>query len=593
MVRFAPLTVLALAPLAQARFDWLHPRGAAEECPPCPTEGEPQACSHTITVTEPAGPQKTITVTDPQGGSYRTVTVQEPGESYTTITVTQYNEDPHTKVVYISQGETLDPPKETITITHPGKTVTVTRTENEERIVTKKINVYPGGASYSHDNDNDYQPGAKTTTVTNGYPAASAGYPGYDGRVVTKVVGGGGDEEKYHDNVQTVTVVNDGEVKTLTLTHFNYNKATKTITQQNGEIKTLTFTHDYNYGSNNKVIKTITQQNGKEEIVTITGDYKVVETITEQNGEKKTVTLPGYENKVIKTVTLEDDNNNKVVETITVKESIERVVTKTIQESGKLYTVIVTPEPTITTITKENGDYVTTVVEVPCTYTLTAPAQYETATVKGNGDDYKTTTRTATYAGESEVEVIVYDPKSGYSTCQRKKDGLPCLPGYENDKTGYGDEDGTDYDNDESRYGGDDKAHNGSDDKSRYGDDDGTGHGGSDKPQYGGNGKGQYENPAYTNTRGSNGSKTSIDAPNYTKVRTHDDDSDSDAGVYDPEETDCDSAAASTSIATVYNTVIVTVGGEPTTTTQTVKETIGYSDLEDSNKRRSAVSVQW
>lgn len=557
MVRFAPLTVLVLAPLAQARYDWLHPRGAVEECPPCPAE---EACSGIVTVTEPAGPRKTITVTDPQGGSYRTVTVQEPGDSYTTVTVTRYNE-PRTKFVYISQGETLDPPKETITVTHPGKTVTVTRTESEEYIVSKKINVYPDSADYPDNNGNSnyHQPGAKTLTITNGYPAPSAGYPGYEGQIVTKVVGGNG--EKYHDNAQTVTVVKDGEVKTLTLTHFNYNNATKTITQQNGEIKTLTFIHDYGYGNNNnKVVKTITQHNGKEDVVTVTGDYKVVETITEQGGEKKTVTFPGYKNKVVKTVTLEDDNKNKVVKTITVKESIERVVTKTIKESGKLYTVIVTPEPTITTITKENGDCVTNVVEVPCTYTLTAPAQYETATVKGNS--YKTITRTATYGGESEVEVIVYDPKTGYSTCEHKKDGQPCHPGYENDKTGYGDDD-------ETRYGGD------------------------DKPQHGGNGNGngQYENPAYTNTQGSNSNQTSVHVPNYTKVRPHDD-NDNNAGAYDPEETDCDEAATSTRIATVYNTVIVTVGGEQTaTTTQAAKQTLGYRDL--SNKRRSAVSVQW
>ncbi|KAI8724097.1 hypothetical protein NCS52_00267200 [Fusarium sp. LHS14.1] len=514
MVRFAPLTLLALAPLAQARFDWLQPRGAADEC------------SYTVTVTEPAGPQKTITVTDPQGASYRTVTVQEPGESYTTVTVTQYNE-PRTKFVYISQGETLDPPKETITITHPGKTVTVTQTENQEYVVTKKINVYPAGADYPDNNDNGnyYPPGAKTITVTNGYPAPSASYPGYEGGGVTKIIGGNG--EKYYDPAQTVTVVKDGEVKTLTFTQFNYNTATTTITQQNGEVKTLTYTHDYGYGNNNKVVKTITQ-NGKEEVVTVTGGYKVVETITKQDGKVKTVTVPGYENKVVKTVTLEDGNKNKVVKTITVEESIERVVTKTIKEGGKVYTVIVTPEPTITTITKENGDYVTTVVEVPCTYTLTAPAQYETATVKGNS--YKTVTRTATYGSGSEVEVIVYDPKTGYSTCERQKDGQPCHSG--------------------------------------------------------------YENPAYTNTRGSNSSQASIDVPNYTKVRPSD--GGNNAGVYDPEETDCDEAAVSTSIATVYNTVIVTVGGEPTTTaTQSAKQTLAYRGLESSNKRRSAVSIQW
>ncbi|KAH7189219.1 uncharacterized protein B0J16DRAFT_110838 [Fusarium flagelliforme] len=480
MVRFTSLATLALVPLAQARFDWLYARDTIAQCPPCTMEGEQQECSHTVTVTKPAGSYETVTVSDPKG-SYHTVTVTEHGEPGKTVTVTQNYQKPETKVVYISQGETLDPPKQTVTITAPGKVVTVTETETNQRIVTKQVNVYPGPGN---SNGNGYQPGPKTVTISNGYPAPSAGSPGYNG--------GDSDNVKYPDAAHTVTVIDDGKVKTLTYTDGGYNT----------------------------VVKTVTQDNGKEKVVTVTGgdNYEVVKTMTLGDGKK-----------IVKTVTAENTNNY--------------VVTKTVHEGDKDYTVIVKPEPTVSTIAKDNGEYDTTIVEAPHTYTLTAPVRYGSASP--TDEDCETFTRTATYTGQPEVEVIVYDPETGDSTCT-KEDGQPCRPGYDNDKTGY-DNKGPD----NSEYPG-----SGDDGKDYQNDDS----------------KGQYPTK---DQDGNNGYNSNV--PVYTKVLTYGN-GDTYTEVYGADPTGCDSFAVSTSIATVYNTVVVTV--EPSSTAV-------------AKKARSPLSVRW
>ncbi|KAJ4006622.1 hypothetical protein NW752_010621 [Fusarium irregulare] len=382
MVRFTSLTTLALVPLAQARFDWLYARDTIAQCPPCAMESEQQECSHTVTVTKPAGSYETVTVADPRG-SYHTVTVTEHGE-----------------------------PGKTVTVTASAKVVTVTETETNERIVTKQVNVYPAGNS----NGNGYQPGPKTVTISNGYPAPSAGSPGYNG--------GDGDNVKYPDAAHTVTTLEDGK-------------------------------------------------------------------------------------KIVKTVTAE--NTNKYV------------VTKIVHEGEKDYTVIVKPEPTVGTITKDNGDYETTIVEAPIRHGSASPTD----------EDCETFTRTATYTGQPEVEVIVYDPETGDSTCT-KEDGQPCRLDYDNDK------------------GPDNSGYPGSGEDGKDYQDDGS--------------KGQD---------GSNGYNPNV--PVYTKVLTYGK-GDTYTEVYGADPTGCDSFAVFTSIATVYNTVVVTV--EPSNTAV-------------AKKARSPLSVRW
>ncbi|KAF5025768.1 hypothetical protein F66182_2101 [Fusarium sp. NRRL 66182] len=475
MVRFTPFAVLALVPLAQARFNWLHARDTIAECPPCSANDEPKTFFHTVTVTEPSRP-------------YETVTLREPGEPGKPVTVTKNYQHPQTKVVYISQGETIDPPKETVTVTETGRTVTVTETAISEHVVTKGGSVYPDPGHSSGS-------GPKTITISHDHPAPTANY---DRGVVTKVVGSAGENGEYPGNIRTVTVVDDGEIKTLT----------------------------YDNGHENTIVKTITQDNGQEKVVTLTDSS---------------------EHEVVKTVTV-DDGSKKVIKTITIEDTINRVVTKTIRKDGKYHTVVIKPEPTASTITNDYGDYITTIIDVLHTYTLTAPAHYATADVAD--DDCETFTRTATYAGKPEVEVVVCDPETGDSTCTRKEDGRPCHTGYHNNKTGYGD------------YG----SHTGGHDN-----------------------KGQYADPSYTKAHGSNGSRyTGI--PVYTRIRTYGN-GDAYTEVYGDEETACDAFAISTSIATVYNTVVVTVGVSSNedaspSSTPTAKRRAA-------NKARSLLSVQW
>ncbi|KAI6759662.1 hypothetical protein HG530_010342 [Fusarium avenaceum] len=481
MVRFTPLAALALVPLAQARFDWLYARDTIAQCPPCPVNGEAQDCSHTVTITNPSGPYETVTVSDPKG-SYQTVTVTEHGEPGKTITITQNYQNPQTKVVYVSQGETINLPVETVTVTHPGKVVTVTKTETETNgyTVTKNVNGYPGNS-----NGNGYQPGPKTVTISAGHPVPSAGSPNYGGGVVTKVIGG---NDKYSDT-HTVTVINDGEVKTLTYTDGNYNT----------------------------VVKTVTEDNGHEEVVTATGrdEYEVVTTVTVDDGGKK----------IIKTVTAENTNNY--------------IVTKTIQDGDKYHTVIVKPEPTTSVITKENGDYITTVIEAPQSYTLTAPIRYGSAAV--TDDDCETFTRTATYTGKPEVEVIVYDPETGDK-------GSP---------TGGDDSKGTDNSKD---------------------------------PHAGGNDKGHYADPSYT--KGGQGSSDNYNTnlPVYTKIHTYGN-GDTYTEVHGADPTGCDSVAISTSIATVYNTVVVTVDGSSSQYAPPSSTPVSKGRAE--RKARSPLSIRW
>ncbi|KAJ4270549.1 hypothetical protein NW762_002237 [Fusarium torreyae] len=502
MVRFTPLATLALVPLVQARFDWLHARDTIAECPPC--SAYDQTCSHTVTVTEPSGPHETVTISDPQG-SYHTVTVKESGEPGKTVTVTQNYQSPQTKVVYISQGETINPPKETVTVTSPGKTVTVTETETSEHVVTKKVNAYPNPGN---SNGNEYRPGPKTVTISDGHAAPSAGSSGYDG-VVTKIAGGSGDNENYPGKVHTVTVINEGEVKTLT----------------------------YTDSDDKTIVKTITQDDGQEKVITVTDTN---------------------EHEAIETVTL-DDGGKKVVKTITVEDTINRIVTKTIQKGGKYYTVVVNPEPSDTTITEDNGDYITTVVDAPHSYTLTAPAQYDTATA--TDDDCETFTRTATYTGKPEVEVIVYDPETGESTCKREGDGQPCHSGYDNDKTGYGDGSKGSGDSDDPSSSDGDKAHEG------------------------GDSKGQHADPSHTEGQDGNDS-----LPVYTKIRTYGN-GDSYTEVYGAGETACDSLAVSTSIATVYNTVVVTVDGS--SSQYASPSSTPTANRRAAKKARSPFPIQW
>lgn len=87
MLRAFPWTVLALAPLTQARFGRLSPRESSNECCPCPAPGQLNHGDGVVTVTQPA---QTVYVSQAPESPKHTVTIER------TVTA-----EPHT--VYVTQ----------------------------------------------------------------------------------------------------------------------------------------------------------------------------------------------------------------------------------------------------------------------------------------------------------------------------------------------------------------------------------------------------------------------------------------------------------------------------------------------------------
>ncbi|KAL6408180.1 hypothetical protein AUP68_08029 [Ilyonectria robusta] len=406
MLRFAPWAALAMAPLAQARFDWLHARHQAEECCPCPSPGAPDDTAKTVTISEPAGTAHTVTVTEPAGyPSKETITIEH-------------------------------------TITQPGKTVYITQTE--QYTVTKKVTI-PADPLQTHHEEH-----YKTVTI-------------------------GNDKEMVRDHVVTITVGDDDEqVKTVTLENAKESNKVHTITigHSNERVYTKTIKDGDNYhtvtignsddgivtktihdggkyytvpmgGSSDRVVTKTIREGDKYYTVPIGGSGDHVVTKTIHDGDKYyTVTIGDSDDHVVTktihdgdkyyTVTVGDSDDRVVTKTIregdkyytvTIGDSNDRVVTKTIHEDGKPYTVVVKPEPSVQTITLEGGEKTTKTVEVYRTATITAPAQTQTVTKQ----EYKTITTTVTDSyGQPDVEIIIINIETGKSTCKKKLSGLPC-----------------------------------------------------------------------------------------------------------------------------------------------------------------------
>lgn len=409
MLRFAPWAALAMAPLAQARFDWLHARHQAEECCPCPAPGTPDDTIKTVTISEPAGTAHTVTVTEPAGyPSKETITIEH-------------------------------------TITQPGKIVYITQTE--QHTVTKKITI-PADPLQTH-----HQEHYKTVTIPYGSPSKSAVEPqDDDSEELVRTVTIGNDKERVRDHVVTITVGDDNKqvktvtlenakesdkVHTVTIGHSNERVLTKTIkdgdkyhtvTIGNSDDRIVTKTlHDGDKyytvpigGSSDRVVTKTIHEGDKYYTVPIGGSGDHVVTKTIHDGDKYyTVTIGGSEDHVVTKTIREGDKYY----TVTIGDPDDRVVTKTIHEDGKPYTVVVKPEPSVQTITLEGGKETTKTVEVYRTATITAPTQTQTVTKQ----EYKTITTTVTDSyGQPDVEIIIINIETGKSTCKKKLSGLPC-----------------------------------------------------------------------------------------------------------------------------------------------------------------------
>ncbi|KPM34488.1 hypothetical protein AK830_g12078 [Neonectria ditissima] len=523
MLRFAPWAMLATAPLAQARFDWLHARHNAEECCPCPAPGASQDFTKTVIVSGPAGTAHTVTVTEPvRAPSKETVTVEH-------------------------------------VVTDPGKTIYVTRTE--EHVVTKEITVM-NSQPYMH-------PSAKTVTLTPGSPHPSAVEPnGNNVEVLTKTIAIGGDDEHVRHEVVTVTLGGGKKhVQTVTLEKSKGTDEVRTVTIGDSDEHIVTIgnsnKHTVTIGDSDKhvITKTI-QEDGKYYTVTIGGSSE--HTVAVGESGEYTVTI-GDSDKHVVTRTIQEDGKYYTVtvgdgskHTVTVGDSDKHVTTKTIQEGGKHYTVIVTPTPSVQTITLEGGKETTKIVEVPCTITVTAPPQI--ATVTQHVEEFNTVTTTVTDShGQPDVEIIVINVDTGKSTCKKMESGHPCKNSYE--------------------YPGGPEGHVVTV----------TAGGSATTAKEGGYVVTLTDGSIATVTE--EGFVTTVKEGGYIVTVTE---------GSGPAGTDCPSMAVSTSIQTVYNTVLVTVGPDGgaapkptgTATTAGVEQPMSRRSIRG-REQRSPRSVRW
>ncbi|KAH7129997.1 hypothetical protein B0J13DRAFT_134397 [Dactylonectria estremocensis] len=267
MLQLAPWAVLAMAPLAQADFDWLHPQRHAEECCPCPMSGATDYNVQTVTISEHAQRTHTVTVTEPAGyPSKQTVVIER-------------------------------------TITLPGKTVYYTQVE--QHTVTEKVSnsVAP---SYAHKEEH-YD---KTTTITYGLPSQSANKPTYDdNEVVVKTITIGGEKEEEHYHVTTITEGGNYQVTTITLHSPQETdevvEIIKTVTIQYSDERVLTkivqdgdkhYTAPFG-NSDGCVTKTIYEA-GKHYTIVIKPEPSV-QTFTEEGGKATTKTVEVYRTATI------------------------------------------------------------------------------------------------------------------------------------------------------------------------------------------------------------------------------------------------------------------------------------------------------
>ncbi|POR33841.1 Uncharacterized protein TPAR_05961 [Tolypocladium paradoxum] len=206
MNRLFPLTMLVMAPLAQAGFSHLQDRHDTNECCSCPAPGAPNQGVTTVTVTQLAAAPKTETITVQQ-----TVTA-----SITTVTVTPTNNPPA-----VTLEVTVQPRPEPQTIANGGSP-SGSLTPGSPRIV--KVAARP----------------IRSTPAAPSLPSESPSRPNKGGdTVVTKTLGNGGNPET-GPNVKTVVVSPDPSTMTApprvqTVVKSIHQTLTKTVSGGGGD----------------------------------------------------------------------------------------------------------------------------------------------------------------------------------------------------------------------------------------------------------------------------------------------------------------------------------------------------------------------
>ncbi|KAF7561689.1 hypothetical protein G7046_g2464 [Stylonectria norvegica] len=246
---------------------------------------------------------------------------------------------------------------------------------------------------------------------------------------------------------KTVTITQPaGSIQTVTITQPAGSVQTVTVTQPAGSPQTTTVYINHGTTVNPPPGQTVTVEHtvtepGRTIYITEGGQQIYTRIITVQPlGPSDNMPGNGGGGRVTRTLTQGDGNGRKTITLTNAAPPLETkmvlpsgseqyVVTKTLPGGGEqFHTVVNRPEPITKTVTLDNGKVVTTVVEVPHYITVTAAPEIQRVVYTKTVNDLVTVTRTVSYDGGNDVEIIIIDPETGKSTCKRKESGLPCHP---------------------------------------------------------------------------------------------------------------------------------------------------------------------
>ncbi|KAH0522864.1 hypothetical protein TsFJ059_006651 [Trichoderma semiorbis] len=453
MLSILPWALMALAPLAEARFG-PRPRSADDDslrcCPCVPTSLNPQETTVTITATNSKEtvtidhtivvPATTVFVTQTLTPSSPATVTQEvtvhpelPAKIETAL-VTSPSPEPSAQTVTMTVqegGDQLESPK-TVTVTinpdEPTTSVSATATSAVTITVTQQTPDH-SSAEPSH-SSNSQGVDANTVTVTNSQASQTEGSePSI--KTVTVV------QKPPSPTAETVTFVeNPADPSTTTVTLAN--SPSKAISA-NSTVETVTFVESPTASSTAATASDSNASNSTTETVTFVENSASPSTATvtlTNNPAKQTST----------TATLASNSSNSTAETVTVVEHPASASTATVtlsSSSSELTTSNTTtetvpfvqnlPTPTATPLvvppksSSSLGTGVQTATSVAKPAMITGPPQ--AGTISPIVDQFTTMTQTVTSSGgDVNIEINIINIFTGEVICKKEGSDEPCDP---------------------------------------------------------------------------------------------------------------------------------------------------------------------
>lgn len=323
----------------------------------------------------------------------------DPIEGATTVTVTEAAKPVDPVTIYIPQTGGQDkaaPTPETVTVhdtvTEPAATVFVTKESHPE----------PSGADAMEEVMEHPQPEPATVTV----------YP--DGSEVTPVPG----ESEGDDTVEVVTEEQDDHDYIDDPDNGNVEDPSK---DGHG--------NDTNRGNpdgdkkDNTATKTIVPNDPAAD-----APKTVTVNITPAQGKTIIISPTSPKDSIVTVTAIPEGETPSPDAHEDVKDKVITKTTKDDHPSAEIKTILISHEPSVKTVTLDNGEVKMDTVMTPATLTVTAAPSTETQALVETINNYQTITQSV-HNGDNnniDIEITIININTGEMTCRKEDTGMPC-----------------------------------------------------------------------------------------------------------------------------------------------------------------------